>query len=611
MTETRTATQPSEAERLYRERAQSAKQEVSELERRERTIGNVRLAIFLVGIAAAWLVFDLESLPKSVLLIPIAAFAGLVVVHGRVIAQRTLSERVLAFYEHGLARIDGTWTERGQLGERFIDSSHPYTSDLDIFGRGSLFQLLCTARSASGLGTLAFWLSEPADPGEIQARQEAVEELRNDIDRRERLATTGDDVAAEIDPDYLASWSTRAMSADLSTMRPLGLALVAATATTFLLQGLGLISPNVFLAALGLQAAFGARRREANQEVIRSLELAAGELRALAQLLELIESSEFRTPRLRELRGSLDVEGVCASQRIAKLHKLIQLLDARRNILFAPISIFFLWTSHTCMAIEAWRAANGSELTRWLEAVGDYESLCAISGFAYERRTTSFPEVTGPTTHFEATDLKHPLMAEHTCIANSLSLHGQAAEEGAPNDALFVVSGSNMSGKSTLLRTIGTNAVLAQMGAPVCAEKLRMSPLRIGTSMRTQDSLIDGTSRFYAEIKRLKRIVDLAGGQPPLLFLLDEVLHGTNSHDRRIGAEAVVTTLVQRGSIGLITTHDLTLAEVAENLGPLARNVHFADQLVDGQMVFDYTMHEGPVRGSNALGLMRAIGLEV
>jgi DNA mismatch repair ATPase MutS len=289
---------------------------------------------------------------------------------------------------------------------------------------------------------------------------------------------------------------------------------------------------------------------------------------------------------------------------IAHLNRLIQWLDARRNILFAPLSIFILWTTQLAMAIESWREVHGPHLERWLRAAGEYESLCALSGFAFEQPATCFPEVAADgAPHFAATAARHPLIPFERCVANDVALDAACR--------LLVVSGSNMSGKSTLLRTIGTNTVLAQMGAPVCATSLTLSPLRIGTSMRTQDSLIDGTSRFYAEIKRLKLVVDLAGGDRPLLFLLDEILHGTNSHDRGIGAEAVVRNLLERGAIGLITTHDLTLAGVADNLAPRARNVHFADQLTDGEMVFDYKMHEGPVQKSNALGLMRAIGLRV
>jgi len=588
---------------LYETRLSDAETEARALSGQERSIGNLRLAVFLSAIAIAWFAFDRDAIPRVTLLAPVALFVGLMVRHGRVIARRERVERLAAHYRHGLARVAGTWPDHGNRGDRFTDVDHPYAADLDIFGRGSLFQLLCTARSATGQGTLAAWLCGGADPEEIAARQGAVEELRNDVDRRERLALVGEDAVSAIDPAYLSEWAKRPISGGLSRMRLFAALLVVASATTYVLQGLGVVPPAVFLVALGAQAAFGMWRREQNQSVIRSLELAPAELDSLAILLEQIETSDFVSPRLRALQAALAEGDATASVEIARLNRRIQWLDARRNILFAPLSIFVLWTTQLAMAIESWREVHGPHLERWLRAAGEYESLCALSGFAFEQPSTCFPTVVAGDRHFTATAARHPLLPYERGVANDVALDDASR--------LLVVSGSNMSGKSTLLRTIGTNAVLAQMGAPVCAQSLSQSPLRIGTSMRTQDSLIDGTSRFYAEIKRLKLVVDLADGEHPLLFLLDEILHGTNSHDRGIGAEAIVRTLLERGAIGLITTHDLTLATVADNLAPRARNVHFADQLTDGEMVFDYKMHEGPVRKSNALGLMRAIGLEV
>jgi len=260
-----------------------------------------------------------------------------------------------------------------------------------------------------------------------------------------------------------------------------------------------------------------------------------------------------------------------------------------------------LWSTQLCMAISVWKRDSGAAVPRWIAAVGEFEALCAVAGYACENPDAVFPEIAATGPLFDAAGLGHPLLPRHRVVRNDVRLDGKLS--------LLVVSGSNMSGKSTLLRTIGCNAVLAQMGAPVRATRLRLSALTVATSMRVDDSLREGTSRFYAEIKRLRRVVDLALAPPPLLFLLDEVLHGTNSHDRRIGAEAIARTLLARGAIGLITTHDLTLAQIADNLAPHARNIHFADHLEGGVMVFDYRMHDGVVRKSNALELMRSVGL--
>jgi DNA mismatch repair ATPase MutS len=261
-----------------------------------------------------------------------------------------------------------------------------------------------------------------------------------------------------------------------------------------------------------------------------------------------------------------------------------------------------LWPVQLAYAVEAWRGQNGAAIGRWLAAVGELEALAALSGYAYEHPGDPFPEILDKGPLLDGRALAHPLV--EGCVANDARLGGEAPR-------VLIVSGSNMSGKSTLLRTVGTNVVLALAGAPVRAASLRLSPLQLGATLRIQDSLFEGSSRFFAEIKRLKQLVDLTAGPPPLLFLLDEILHGTNSHDRRIGAEAVVRGLLQKGALGLCTTHDLALAEAADAMGALAANVHFEDHLENGQLRFDYRMRPGVVRKSNALELMRAVGLEI
>jgi DNA mismatch repair ATPase MutS len=262
-----------------------------------------------------------------------------------------------------------------------------------------------------------------------------------------------------------------------------------------------------------------------------------------------------------------------------------------------------MWSTQLALAIETWRAASGEAVGRWLDAVGEMEALCDLAAFSFENPAYPFPAIEEGEARFEAERLGHPLIPAEACVRNGLGL--------GPHRRVLIVSGSNMSGKSTLLRAVGINAVLAQAGAPVCAAGLRMSPLVVGASMRIHDSLSEGTSRFYAEITRLKRIVDLTRGSAPVLFLLDEMLNGTNSHDRRIGAGAVVGALASRRAIGLITTHDLALAHIADAPGSHAANVHFEDRIDGGRITFDYVMRPGVVTRSNGLALMRAVGLDV
>jgi DNA mismatch repair ATPase MutS len=304
----------------------------------------------------------------------------------------------------------------------------------------------------------------------------------------------------------------------------------------------------------------------------------------------------------------------------------MELLDSREHMLVRMLEPFTLWTTHLAFAVENWRRHSGPAARRWLTATGEIEALCSLASHAFEHPNDPFPEFAPEAPGdaapcLEAEAIGHPLIPEDRVVRNDVCVGANcdAVRIGADhNDEHFganlrvlVVSGSNMSGKSTLLRTLGINAVLAQAGAPVRAKRLRMSPLAVGASIRITDSLQGGVSRFYAEILRLRQILDLTAGPLPVLFLIDEFLHGTNSHDRRIGAEALVRGLIDRGAIGLITTHDLALAEIAHTLGDRAANVHFEDQIENGQIRFDYVMRPGVVRKSNAIELMRSVGLEI
>lgn len=569
----------------------------------ERRISNWRLVVFLVGITVTWLSFGMNLLPPSSLLVPAVAFLALVVAHTQVTPRRIRADRAVALYERGIARLEDRWAGGGQSGLDFLEAEHPCAQDLDLFGRGSLFELLCTARTRAGQQTLASWLQSGAAPEEIRARQVAIEELRGRVDLREEMALLGEDVGAAVHPKALAAWGNAPPILLSRGKRIIAAAIMTTAMIAAFVWQQGTCGPLPLLNVFAVAAVFALPLRRRVQKIAREVELPGQDLVLLSQMLARLEAERFTSPLLVRLRTALDTNGVPPSQRIKQLHRLINLLDARRNQLFAAIAPLLLWGTQFTLAIESWRSVSGSGIERWLDALGDFEALCCLSGYAYERAEDPFPEIVESGPLFEGEGLGHPLLPIQRCVRNDVSL--------GPQLRALVVSGSNMSGKSTLLRTIGTNTVLAQAGAPVRAHRLKLSPLAIGTSMRIQDSLQEGTSRFYAEIQRLRQLVDVAQGPVPLLFLLDEILHGTNSHDRRIGAEAIVRGLLARDAMGLVTTHDLTLTQIADNLAPRAVNVHFEDHLEDGKMTFDYRMHPGVVEKSNALALMRSVGLEV
>jgi DNA mismatch repair ATPase MutS len=379
--------------------------------------------------------------------------------------------------------------------------------------------------------------------------------------------------------------------------------LVRAANLIALTDGVDSLFRDLFLVALLVNGWFLYRQSAILGSAVSAVEEAAHELGLLSEVLVRMEREQFRCPLLAGLRASLDAEGEPPSRQLARLKRLVENLDSRDNVVVRVLEPFILWTPHLAVRVEDWRAQSGTAVRRWLQAAGDMEALCSLASHAFEHPADPFPEFVPEGPWIEAEAVGHPLLPEDKVVRNDIRLGGELQ--------VIVVSGSNMSGKSTMLRTLGVNAVLAQAGSPVRARRLTLSPLAVGASIRLTDSLQGGVSRFYAEILRLRQILDETAGPLPVLFLIDEFLHGTNSHDRRIGARALVLGLVQRGAIGLITTHDLALADIADELGERAANVHFEDQIEDGKISFDYHMRPGVVRKSNAIELMRQVGLEI
>ena len=585
----------------YTQRIKTRATEAANHFQRFRRFGFVRLA-FLAVMSAFLVTSTVTSFSFWWALLPLIGFLVLAPVQQGITEARRRCERAADLYRFGLARLDDQWAGKGSTGEPYVSGGHPYADDLDLFGHGSLFELLSLARTRVGEETLAAWLLAPAPKEVINARQAAVVELRPFLDLREDLALIAEGIHTGSDAQALTKWADAPpwqISSGVKWMAR-GSALLALTGLVLWTIGFGWLP---FLTSVLLGQIFIFRLRRPMQNVIESVDGPAKDLQLLVEVLRRIEQEQFTSPRLVELRSELDVEGLAPSQQIAKLKRLIELLDSRRNLFFAPFAFIVLWPLQCAIAIELWRQHSGPAVARWFVAVGEIEALSSIAGYAFEHPDDPFPEVVDDEVCFAAEDLGHPLIPRAHNVRTDLQL--------SSIPAVLIVSGSNMSGKSTLLRSVGTNTVLALAGAPVRARSLRISPLQVGASIRIQDSLQAGASRFYAEITRIREIVELTSGPLPVLFLLDEILHGTNSHDRRIGAEGVVKGLVERGAIGLVTTHDLALTEIVEHLRDRAANVHFEDHLEGGKMTFDYVLRPGVLQKSNALELMRSVGLEI
>ena len=575
---------------------------LQQLAKIDRKLSLVRLVLFLAGVGLAAMSLTTTEIAAWWCLFPFGLFAAAIVRHERVLRQLARCRRGIAYHEANLDRLDHRWQDSQPLGERYVDEKHPYEYDLDLFGKGSLFQLLCRARTRLGEDTLAGWLRTAASSSAIDFRQRAINELRNRVDLREALALLPAEVQDSIDQSLLQDWASRPPHLVSRTL----LAAAGLLAVLAIVTGFGwwiLDWPLAYFATvvtfeLVLHFAF----KGLMQQVAHDIDRADVGLAILSQVLNVIEAERFQTPFLTALRSQLDTERHPPSWQIRRLNRLDAWLDSSlHNQFFVPFAFLLclpIWLSH---AIERWRANVGPHIAQWLDAVGQFEAISSLSGYACEHPADPFPEIVGPEPLIDAEGLGHPLIPADRCVRNDLRCGRQPQ--------LLMISGSNMSGKSTLLRTIGCNVVLAFAGAPVRATKLRLSPFVLATSIRVHDSLLEGASLFFAVISRLKGIVERTGGQTPLLFLIDEILPGTNSHDRRVGAEAIIRQLLHRGAVGLVTTHDLALTDIVEKLGHVARNVHFEDRLEDGRMTFDYLLRSGVVRRSNALELMRLIGL--
>jgi hypothetical protein len=588
---------------VYHERLAARQLEHHRLAGIDARVAYARLTAVAVAILVLILSLGFAMLSLWWVCAPIVAFLAFAVWHDRVLHAKATAASACLFYERGLARLEDRWTGTGSQGQRFADESHPYANDLDLFGSGSLFELLSLARTQIGESTLAQWLKAPAPAEDIRLRQQAVAELRPQLDFREAMATAGTEVG-ELDTVALSGWMARTPPSIGPLAQAAALVLAAGIiATAWWWAVGGPMTP--LLMVLVVKATFTRAYRSRVSVVLQGVEGPIRQLDILSSALAQIEQLPVESLRLNALRSALMTGGEPSSRAIARLHRLADMLDWQRNAFFAPIGATFSWPLHVAALMGRWRRRFASRVPAWLSALGEYEALNSIAAYSFEHPSDGFPILLDQTASaaFDGRQLGHPLVPAAQMVRNDVRL--------PPDVRLLIISGSNMSGKSTLLRTVGVNVVMAMAGAPVRAERLELTPLAVGATLHIQDSLQSGRSRFFTEITRVRQIADLAGRQPQLLFLLDELFQGTNSHDRKVGAAAVLRTLVARGAIGLITTHDLALTSIAGELDGRALNVHFQDEFRGDEMVFDYRMHPGPVAHSNALALMRAVGLSV
>ena len=548
----------------------------------------------------AWLCFGPYAIALPWLLVPTMAFIGLVLYHRRVRGWQARAQRAVEFYRTGLERIRDRWQGSGPGGGQFDVQHHIYAADLDLFGKDSLYQMLCAARTQMGENTLARWLLAPADGAAIRERHSSIADLRDRLDWREELAVQGDSSRIELRCDRVIDWAQSPNRLDRPWIRwtaPLLALLAVAAALAWAIAGLRF----PLLAVLLVELALTYLLRDPVRTATAAVETVYEDLKGLSLLLNRIETERFEAAPLRALVLRLSSHSIGASAAFSRLATIVNFIESRRNPFLQPFMLPLMYPLQAALAAERWRAVHGNAIRAWLDVLGEIEALVSLARYSYEHPEYPFPEFIEGAAAFQADELGHPLIPAAARVCNDVDMSGSTR--------VLLVSGSNMSGKSTLLRAVGINTVLAMAGAPVCAKRLQLTPLQIGASIRVNDSLHEGSSRFYAEITRLRQLFEPAA--LPLLYLLDELLQGTNSSDRRIGAQGVIRALLERGAIGLVSTHDLALTEIAGLDAHALVNVHFEDEFIGGKLKFDFKLRNGIITKSNGIELMRSIGLDV
>ena len=600
----------------YLERRDRHRAERDAAAARARAIGTVRVAVFAAFVVAAFGLAPPASF--AAMLVLAGAFVGLVVAHERARARERRASDLVAVQEAGLARLARAWHELSPRPAPDHADAH-LAVDLDLFGRPSLTQLLGPTATAGARRRLGAWLLECAAPDEIAARQSAVRELAADASFRDEVAVRARR-ALPMRPRELDSFLDWAESAPWLSTRPTLIRgarlLPIATALLGALHLTGAVDAALWLLPLALSAYLGLG--PAGRRVHATFDRAFGREHIFDEFPPLLHAAAALRPSAQRV-ATLHAR-VCAGGGAAPaLHRLKQLMhasDARHaaGLLYLPLLLLTLWPFHVLARIERWQRRSGPHVRDWLDALAELEALAALATLAHDQPDWVDPIVTHDADRIEAEALGHPMLHPDARVDNDVEV--------GPPGSFLLVTGSNMSGKSTLLRALGTNLVLAGAGAPVCAKRMRMPPFALRSSVRVEDSLAEGVSYFMAQLHRVRDIVHAAdaatdaaatsGASRRVVYLLDEILAGTNSAERRIAAARVIAHLVDAGAIGAVSTHDLELA-TEPALARAARPVHFAEtvhtQPGEPPMTFDYRLRDGVATSTNALRLMELIGL--
>jgi hypothetical protein len=588
----------------YQSRISTFTKQAGSLQQKEDRLSMGRLICFLLVFLLFIALYRYSHLLAILASVSgIICFGWLVILYNKTEKQKNYVSHLAEINTLEFRSVTGDFSQYAD-GHEFINRDHPNSYDLDLFGHASVFQFINRTTSMPGAKLLAGWLGFPAEIKEIRLRQEAVQELNPEIEWRQRFMTLGHFNRQAINnPGELLSW-TQSENIFRRVQRLKLTILVLTVLSLFVMIMVIIAWPAALLLVVALINALvyfthGKKINIIHQQVSKS----AGLIQTYAEMISAIEGREFKTEKLKSLQQIFKTDPP-ASESIKILSKLVNRLDTRLNILVSlPLNLFFFWDIHYCLALENWKNRHANEINHWFAVMAEFEVLNSIANMAFNNPDWVMPEIQPGFFTFRAENMGHMLIPRERRISNNLRIEKE--------NSILIVTGSNMSGKSTFLRTCGVNAVVGLAGGPVCATSLTLSHVHIHSSMRISDSLEDNTSSFYAELKRLANIIHYAERDPRVFLLLDEILRGTNSNDRYTGSVALIRQLSDYGTVAIVATHDLKLAEMEKAIPGHIENYHFDVKVEGEELYFDYKLTPGICTSLNASILMKKMGIKI
>lgn len=571
-------------------------------------IGNLRLVTFIVGFGVALYLYILKNYNISIVtfILSLIIFIYLIFKHNNEIKNKRFHEALLDINERALKRLNGDWKSFEDTGEEFQDSKHPYTDDLDIFGKGSLYQWINSCNTFLGRHKLRDTLSSSGKQKEvINEKQKAINELSKELDWRQEFNAEGMLIKENcINPEELFIWGKEENK--LYRKKTLIILSYILPIITIILIILPFINPavpyQIRLVAISIQIIILVPGNDKRNLALNTIYKYKDSIKVYEKMLQCIANKEFKSNQLINLKNNIsNVAKYGAIEGINELIRTADMLSDRKNLFYIVIDILFLWDYHCMFRLERWRNLYGAKLKIWLDTIAEFEVLCSLSNIAYDNEEWVYPEICDNERILSAIELGHPLLGEKR-ICNNINMTRPVS--------VLLITGSNMSGKSTFLRTIGINLVLAYCGAPVCAKNFKCSIMDIYTCMRIRDDLEQSISSFYAEILRIKTIVEATKANKKVFFLLDEIFKGTNSIDRHLGAKVLIKQIGEVGAAGLVSTHDLELSELEKEYVKV-KNYHFQEYYEDNDLRFDYKLRQGVSTTRNALYIIKMAGIEL